>query len=161
MAVIMSKTAKMAIVFGAIGAMVGIGATIAILYSQPMKSMLQGKAGGESNYDNSNYNSNSQDNTDPKLGFITHYKAVLTVGEEGAYSADSKFAKGPISFEWKFSDGLTLTGQNVTRTFDAPGKYSFYLTVTDANGDKVTSTELNTNVVQKMVRKEGDGNITH
>ena len=149
MAVVMSKTAKMAIIFGAIGAIVGVGATIAILNSQPMGSMLQGLAGGKSNYDNSNYYSNNQDNTAPKLGFITHYKAILAVGEEGAYSAESKFGKGPVSFEWKFSDGLTLTGQNVTRTFDAPGKYSFYLTVIDSNGDKVTSTELNTNVVQE------------
>ncbi|MDQ3837183.1 MAG: PKD domain-containing protein [Thermoproteota archaeon] len=156
----MSKTAKMAIVFGAIGAIVGIGATITILYNQPMGSMLQGLAGGESNYDNSNYYSNNQDNTVAKLGFITHYKAILAVGEEGAYSADSKFAKGPGSFEWKFGDGLTLNGQNVTRTFDTPGRYSFYLTVTDANGDKVTSTELYTDVVQKIVRKEGNGNIT-
>jgi hypothetical protein len=162
-AIHMATRAKSAVIFGIIGAAVGIAATIAILYSQPAGSLLQGLVGGGagSNYDNSNYYSNNQDNAVAKLGFITHYKAILAVGEEGSYFADSKFAKGAGSFEWKFSDGLTLTGQNVTRSFDAPGRYSFHLTVTDANGEKVTSTELYTDVVRKIVRKEGSDNFNH
>ncbi len=147
----MTTRVKSAVIFGMIGAAVGIVTTIAILYNQPVGSMLQGLAGGgggENKYDNANYYSNNQDNAVAKLGFITRYKAILSVGEQGSYFADSKFAKGPGTFEWKFSDGLTLTGQNVTRTFDTPGRYSFYLTVTDANGEKVTSTELYTDVLQ-------------
>ena len=33
---------------------------------------------------------------------------------------------------------LHLTGQNVTRSFELPGKYSFYLTVTDGMAIKTT-----------------------
>ena len=147
---VMSRTTKLAITFSAIGVAIGIGITIVVLYNQTGASMFQSLAGGVNNND---YVSN-QDNEEPTLGFITHYKAILAVGEEGTYSADSKFGQAPFSFEWKFSDGLTLTGQQVTRTFDLPGKYSFYLTVTDGTGKKVTSTELNTNVVQQMAKKE-------
>jgi len=59
----------------------------------------------------------------------------------------------PYTFEWKFSDGLILTGENVTRSFESPGKYFFNQTITDGNGDKVTSSELYTNVVQEMAKK--------
>jgi hypothetical protein len=159
----MATRAKSAVIFGIIGAAVGIAATIAILDSQSVGSMLQGLAGGagrDSKYDNSNYYSNNQDNAVAKLGFITRYKAILAAGEEGSYFADSKFARGPGTFEWKFSDGLTLTGQNVTRTFDTPGRYSFYLTVTDANGEKVTSTELYTDVVQEKPKEQQVANGT-
>ena len=78
----------------------------------------------------------------PTLGFIAHYNATHVVGKEGTFFADSKYGKPPFTFEWKFSDGLTLTGQKVTRSFELPGKYSFYLTITDGNGDKETSAEL-------------------
>lgn len=143
----MSRTTKLAITFSAIGIAIGIGITIVTVYNQNLGLMFRPLAGGD-DADNNDYTS-SQGNEEPTLGFITHYKAILAVGEEGTYSADSKFGKAPFSFEWKFSDGLTLAGQKVTRSFDLPGKYSFYLTVTDATGKKVTSTELNTNVVQK------------
>ena len=46
------------------------------------------------------------------------------------------------------------------RSFDLPGKYLFNLTVTDATGNKVTSTGLYTNVVQEMPKKEDTGNTT-
>ena len=156
-----TRKPRSAVIFGIIGAAVGIAATIIIFYNQPAGSMLQGLVGGgENKYDNTNYNSNNQDNTVAKLGFITRYKAILAVGEEGSYFADPKFAHGPGTFEWKFSDGLTLTGQNVTRTFDTPGRYSFYLTVTDSNGDKVTSTELYTDVLQEKPKEQQVGNGT-
>ena len=96
----------------------------------------------------------------PTLGFIAHYNSTHVVGKEGIFFADSKYGKPPYTFEWKFSDGLTLSGQTVTRSFDLPGKYTFYLTVTDSTGKKDTSTELFTNVVQEMPKKEGTGNTT-
>jgi PKD repeat protein len=153
----MSRAAKLAIIFSAIGAAVGIGVTIAIVYNQTMGEMFQRLVGGEKNDDDS-----SSLNSEPTLGYLSRYKAILAVGEEGTYSAVAKFGKPPFSFEWKFSDGLILTGQEVTRSFDSPGKYLFNLTVTDATGKKVTSTELNTTVVQQMAKKEGGaGNSTH
>jgi hypothetical protein len=93
-------------------------------------------------------------NSAPELGYLSRYKAILAVGEEGTYNAYSKFGKPPFSFEWKFSDGVTLTGEKVTRSFSSPGKYTFHLTITDGTGEKVTSTELYTNVVQEMPKKE-------
>jgi len=150
----MSRAAKLAIIFSAIGAAVGIGIIVATVYNQTWGLMLQRLVGGEQDDDSSSLNS------EPTLGFLSRYKALLAVGEEGTFSADSKFGKPPFSFEWKFSDGLTLTGQKVTRSFELPGKYTFFLTVTDATGKKVTSTELYTNVVQEMPKKEGVGNTT-
>jgi hypothetical protein len=150
----MSRTAKLAIIFSAIGAAVGIGIMVAIVYNQTGGLTFQRLVGGEQDDDSGSLNS------EPTLGFLSRYKAILAVGEEGTFSADSKFGKPPFSFEWKFSDGLTLTGQKVTRSFELPGKYTFYLTVSDATGKKVTSTELYTNVVQEMPKKEGIGNTT-
>lgn len=150
----MSRAAKLAIIFSATGAAVGIGIIVAIVYNQTGGLTFQRLVGGEQDDDSSSLNS------EPTLGFLSRYKAILAVGEEGTFSADSKFGKPPFSFEWKFSDGLTLTGQKVARNFELPGKYTFYLTVTDATGKKVTSTELYTNVVQEMPKKEGTGNTT-
>jgi PKD domain len=149
----MSRTGKFAIIFSAIGAAVGIGITIATVYSQTGGLMFQSLAGKEDE-------DSSQFNKEYTLGYSTRYSGILAVGEEGTYYADAKSEKPPFSFEWKFSDGLTLTGQKVTRSFDLPGKYLFNLTVTDATGKHITSTELNTNVVQEMAKKEGTGNTT-
>jgi hypothetical protein len=150
----MTRKAKMAIIFSAIGAAVAIGITIVIVYNQTVREMFQRLVGGEEE------DASNSLNSEPTLGFLSRYKAILAVGEEGTYSAVAKFGKPPFSFEWKFSDGLTLTGQEVTRSFDSPGNYLFNLTITDTTGKKVTSTELNTNVVQEMPKTEDTGNTT-
>jgi hypothetical protein len=150
----MTRKAKMAIIFSAIGAAAAIGVTIAIVYNQTVGEMFQRLVGGEEE------DASNSLNSEPTLGFLSHYKAILAVGEEGTYSAVAKFGKPPFSFEWKFSDGLTLTGQEVTRSFDSPGNYLFNLTIIDTTGKKVTSTELNTNVVQEMPKTEDTGNTT-
>ena len=150
----MTRKAKLAIIFSAIGAAVAIGVTIAIVYNQTGGEMFQRLVGGEEE------DASNSLNSEPTLGFLSHYKAIRAVGEEGTYSAVAKFGKPPFSFEWKFSDGLTLTGQEVTRSFDSPGNYLFNLTITDTTGKKVTSTELNTNVVQEMPKTEDTGNTT-
>ena len=150
----MTRKAKLAIIFSAIGAAAAIGVTIAIVYNQTGGEMFQRLVGGEEE------DASNSLNSEPTLGFLSHYKAILAVGEEGTYSAVAKFGKPPFSFEWKFSDGLTLTGQEVTRSFDSPGNYLFNLTITDTTGKKVTSTELNTNVVQEMPKTEDTGNTT-
>jgi PKD repeat protein len=149
----MSRAAKLAIIFSAIGAAVAIGITIATVYNQTGGSIFQRLAGKQDD-------DSSQFNKEYTLGYHTRYSGILAVGEEGTYYADAKSEKPPFSFEWKFSDGLTLTGQKVTRSFDLPGRYLFNLTVTDGTGKHVTSTELNTNVVQAMPKKEGTGNTT-
>ena len=150
---VMSRTLKSALFFSAIGIVAGVGIILIVGYSQIMEAIFQRTA------DEENGGTNLGGSV-PTLGFLTYYKAILSVGEEGTFEAHYKFGKPPYTFEWKFSDGLTLTGQNVTRSFELPGKYSFYLTVTDGNGDKVTSTELSTDVVQQMPKEEGTANVT-
>lgn len=78
---------------------------------------------------------------------------MLTVGEEGAYAAVAGGGKPPYTFEWEFSDGIILTGENVTRTFNLPGIQYFSLTVTDADGKQVKSTELNTRIVPEISKE--------
>jgi PKD repeat protein len=152
----MSRSVKSVIFYSAIAIAAGVG-IIFIMYNQTLGTMFQPSADEESD---SSYGGGGGGGSVPTLGYLTHYKALLAVGEEGTYDAHPKFGKAPYTFEWKFSDGLTLTGQNVTRSFELPGRYSFYLTVTDGNGDKVTSTELYTNVVQEIPRKEVAANVT-
>jgi PKD domain len=151
----MTRRAKSAIIFGAVGgaAAVGIGITIALVYNQTVGEMLQSLTGKD---DEESISLNSA----PELGYLTRYKAILAVGEEGTYDAYSKFGKAPFSFEWKFSDGVTLTGEKVTRTFSSPGDYTFHLTIADGTGEKVTSTELYTNVVQEKPKEQEAANHT-
>ena len=152
----MTRRAKSAIIFGAVGAAaVGIGIIIALVYNQTVGEMLQ-RLTGKDDEDSSSDSLNSA----PELGYLSRYKAILAVGEEGTYNAYSKFGKAPFSFEWKFSDGVTLTGEKVTRSFSSPGKYIFHLTVTDGTGEKVTSTELYTNVVQEKPKEQEVANAT-
>lgn len=152
----MTRRAKSAIIFGAVGAAaVGIGIIIALVYNQTVGEMLQ-RLTGKDDEDSSSDSLNSA----PELGYLSRYKAILTVGEEGTYNAYSKFGKAPFSFEWKFSDGVTLTGEKVTRSFSSPGKYAFYLTITDGTGEKVTSTELYTDVVQEKPKEQEVINAT-
>jgi PKD repeat protein len=152
----MTRRAKSAIIFGAVGAAaVGIGIIIALVYNQTVGEMLQ-RLTGKDDEDSSSDSLNSA----PELGYLSRYKAILTVGEEGTYNAYSKFGKAPFSFEWKFSDGVTLTGEKVARSFSSPGKYTFYLTITDGTGEKVTSTELYTDVVQEKPKEQEVTNAT-
>jgi PKD domain len=152
----MTRRAKSAIIFGAVGAAaVGIGIIIALVYNQTLGEMLQ-RLTGKDDEDSSSDSLNSA----PELGYLSRYKAILAVGEEGTYNAYSKFGKAPFSFEWIFSDGVTLTGEKVTRSFSSPGKYTFYLTITDGTGEKVTSTELYTDVVQEKPKEQEVTNAT-
>jgi hypothetical protein len=149
----MSRTVKSAIFFSTVAIAAGIGIMFFVVYSQSLGSMFQRPADEE-------YDSSKLGGSVPTLGYLTHYKAILAVGEEGTFDAHSKFGKAPYTFEWKFSDGLTLTGENITRSFDSPGRYFFNLTITDGNGDKVTSSPLSTNVVQESAIKEVTPNAT-
>ena len=153
----MTRRSKSAIIFGAVAAaVVGIGITIALVYNQTVGGMFQ-RLTGKDDEDSSSDSLNSA----PELGYLSRYKAILAVGEEGTFVASSKFGKAPFSFEWKFSDGVTLTGEKVTRSFNAPGNYTFHLTITDGTGEKVTSTELYTNVVQEKPKEQEAANATH
>jgi hypothetical protein len=150
----MSKTTKSAIFYSAIGIAVVVGIMFFIVDNQSLATIFQRTSDEESG------GSDSLGGSVPALGYLTYYKANLAVGEEGTYDTLPKFGKAPYTFEWKFSDGLTLIGQNVTRSFDLPGRYFFNVTIIDGNGDKVTSSQLYTNVVQQIANKEVSDNAT-
>ena len=50
------------------------------------------------------------------------------------------------TYSWGFSDGTTISGQNISRTFTTPGSYFAYLTITDPSNCK------NTNSAQVQVQ---------
>jgi hypothetical protein len=47
-----------------------------------------------------------------------------------------------ISYEWRFSDGTTMSGKNVTKTYNMRGIFSATLTVTDSKGNTDSTTEV-------------------
>ena len=149
----MSKTVKSAIFFSAIGIAVGIGIMLLIVDDQTLGRIFQPLVGGSSE-------DNEQGGNSLPFAIRQNYNATLAVGEEGAFLGVARGGKEPYTFEWKFSDGLTLTGQNVTRSFDVPGTYHFEVTVTDADGRQVKSTNPTINVLQELPKGHGTANAT-
>lgn len=147
----MSRTLKSAIFFSAVGIAVGLGIMLVIMGNQTLRSIFQPLVGGSRD--------NIQENM---LPFATreNYKAKLAVGEEGAFLGVARGGKEPYKFEWTFSDGLTLTGQNVTRSFNVPGTYYFEVTVTDADGKQIKSTNLTFDVSQEPSKVDGTANAS-
>jgi hypothetical protein len=139
----MSRTVKSAVFFSAIGIAVGIGIILLIVDAQTLVRIFQPLLVGGTN-DGNNHGGNSL----IPFAIRQNYNTTLAVGEDGAFLGVARGGKEPYTFEWKFSDGLTLTGQNVTRSFDVPGTYHFEVTVTDADGKQVKSTNLTFNVLQ-------------
>jgi hypothetical protein len=88
-----------------------------------------------------------------------HYRSTLAVGEEGFFNADTKGGKEPYTFEWKFSDGVILTAQNATQSFDSPGRYDVRLTVRDADGQRIGS-DFFVNVVSEKPKEEATQSST-
>jgi subtilisin-like proprotein convertase family protein/putative hemolysin len=51
------------------------------------------------------------------------------------------------TYNWGFSDGVNMTGQNISRTFAAGGSYFAYLTITDPSGcNNTNSAQMNVQV---------------
>ena len=114
----MSKTVKSAIFYSIIGIAIGIGLILLLVDTENLVGLFQ--IGASEDNDNNNNNPLA----DRPFRYRTYYKAILAVGEEGAYAADAGGGKPPYTFEWEFSDGITMTGENVTRSFDSPGNTS-------------------------------------
>ena len=146
--VTMSRAAKLAIFYSIIGIAIGIGLILLLVDTENLVGLFQ--IGASEDNDNNNNNPLA----DRPFRYRTYYKAILAVGEEGAYAADAGGGKPPYTFEWEFSDGITMTGDNITRTFNSPGIQYFSLTVTDVEGKQVKSTELNTRIVPEISKEE-------
>ena len=155
MTAVTSKTVKSAIFYSALGIAVVAGVVFFIVDNQTLGKIFLPTADDEGSGGSDNLGGSV-----PNLGYLIRHDAIMAVGEEASFGAHSKFGKPPFSFEWKFSDGVTLNGQNVTRSFDSPGRYFFTLTLTDGTGDKVTSKQLNTNVVQELSENDASANRT-
>ena len=151
----MSRTVKSAIFYSAVGIAVVVGVMFFIVNTQNLGTMFFQRAADEENGGGDNLGGSV-----PNLGYLIHANAIVPVGVEAPFDAHSKFGKPPYTFEWKFSDGLTLNGENITRSFDSPGRYFFNLTIADGNGDKVTSSQLYTDVVQEIAGNERINNTT-
>ena len=146
----LSRTLKSAIFFGAIVIAAGIGILLLVVDAQTLGRIFQPLVGGGSSNDN-----RQGGNNDLPFAIRHNYNATLAVGEEGSFLGVARGGKEPYTFEWKFSDGLTLTGQNVTRSFNVPGTYHFEVTVTDADDKQVKSRNPTINVLLELPKEGG------
>jgi hypothetical protein len=121
----------LAIVFAGIGVAVGVGVTLAM---QP-RGIMQGEV--DYSDENSFMNPLFLESYNENVRIGSHYKSKVAAGEESFFRADAKGGEEPYRFEWKFSDGVILTAQNVTRSFDSAGSYTVQLTVTDSKNQSV------------------------
>jgi len=146
----LSKGTKYAVIFGAIGIVVGIGITLLIVDNQTEGLVFQRAVEDDNPWNDPAYIEEYNEN--PRTG--AYYKTRLAVGEEGFFNSSAKGGKEPYSFEWKFSDGLTMNAANVTRSFDSVGRYSFDLIVTDTDGRQGKSTAMYVDVLQELPEQE-------
>lgn len=132
--VTLAKGTKWALIFVGVGIAAGVGITTAIFQQREIQQT-------EVIYDNDNpwLNPSFLQSYQETIRTGAHYRSTLAVGEEGFFYAEAKGGKEPYQFEWKFSDGVVLTAQNSTRTFESPGEYSAQLTVSDSEGQKKSS----------------------
>lgn len=142
----MSRTVKSAIFFSVVGIVAGVGIMLLIVDDQTLLGIFQPLVGESSDNEQAG-----------NLAFAIreNYKSRLAVGEEGAFLGVASGGKEPYTFEWKFSDGLSLTGQNVTHSFKVPGTYHFEVTVTDADGKQVKNINMTINVLQELPKGDG------
>ena len=128
--VALSKT-MLAIVFAGIGVAVGVGVTLAM---QP-RGIMQAEV--DYSDENSFMNPLFLESYNENVRIGSHYKSKVAADEESFFRADAKGGEEPYTFEWKFSDGVVLTAQNATRSFDIAGSYTVQLTVTDSKNKSV------------------------
>jgi PKD domain len=151
-----TRKARLAVIFGVIAIAVGIGVTL-VMTNNP--TLLAGIF---------QLGTSQEEDVNPTItfgrdfSFMTKYATTLVVGEEGMFNGSARNGKEPYQFEWIFSDGATMTGQKINRSFNSPGTYYFDLTVTDADGKQVKGEDLHFNVTQEISREEEESvpNIT-
>lgn len=151
----MSKGTKSAIIFGAVGIAVGVGITLVVVNNQTEGLVFQWAVEDDNPWDDPAFFEKYNENV--RTG--AYYKTKLAVGQEGFFNSSAKGGKEPYTFEWKFSDGVTMNTANITRSFDPVGRYYFELIVTDVNGKQGKSTAMYVDVLQESP-KDGTANST-
>lgn len=141
--VAISTTAKSAIFYSIIGIVAGIGIMLLVFGNQTFQQVFLSLTGQSSE-------NKQADNNNPAFKVRERYMARLAVGEEGVFNSSASGGKEPYKFEWKFSDGQTLMGQSITRSFNVPGTHYFDVTVTDADGKQVKTMDLSINILQEL-----------
>lgn len=129
----LSKGTKYAIIFGAIGIVVGIGITFAFLQTEEGNEGLIQRLVGDSRIS-------------PEEAFVhvkgvvrpgIYHESTLAPGQAGVFYADASGGTKPYQFQWDFGDGSAAPSlQNVTHTFASAGEYEVRLTATDSAGIK-------------------------
>lgn len=150
--VTISTTAKSAIFYSIIGIVAGIGIMLLVFGNQTFQQVFLSLTGQTSD--------NNQRDNNPAFAIRERYMARLAVGEEGVFNSSASGGKQPYKFEWKFSDGQTLTGQSITRSFDVPGTHYFDVTANDADGKQVKTTNLSIDILQELPNVNEPANTT-
>jgi hypothetical protein len=149
MTMVALKGTKLAVVFVGIGIAVGVVIALAIVGSQT-QGMVFARMVEDDDRDNPLLDPDFLKSYEATVRTGAYYKSEVAVGQDTFFVSDAKGGKQPYSFEWKFSDGVVLTAQNSTRSFDTPGTYHFDLTVTDADGKKAGSTNMSISVKESL-----------
>lgn len=150
--VTISTTAKSAIFYSIIGIVAGIGIMLLVFGNQTFQQVFLSLTGQRSD--------NNQGDNNPAFAIRERHMARLAVGDEGVFNSSASGGKQPYNFEWKFSDGQTLSGQSITRSFDVSGTHYFDVTATDADGNRVKTTNLSIDILQELPNVNETANTT-
>lgn len=125
----LSKGVKIAAIFAAVGIVAGIGISFMLTRSPDIQQRVA--------EDGDSFDDLSLAEKNKIFGYLSvgiGYKNTLAVGEEGDFVGSAKGGSPPYKYEWKFSDGVSYTTVNMTRSFDSPGTYEGRFTATDSAG---------------------------
>lgn len=78
----------------------------------------------------------------PLQGLAEADRRNAVIGAGVSFSGRASGGSAPYTFEWDFGDGTEQVGQFVQHVYTRPGVFTATLTVTDADGQKTTSTVL-------------------
>lgn len=125
MAVSRNKITKIALIFVGIGIAVGLAMALLVMQLEPTEE-------GDP-YDRLSLS----ERTALVSSFVSasaKYKSKIVVNEDSSFTSAGQGGKPPYQYEWKFSDGITSSLQNMTRSFPSIGSYSGQITVKDSAG---------------------------